>query len=51
MISVTKLLKAIRKNCLRCSNGDRAEVVNCAITDCPLYPYRMGLQVEEKKKG
>jgi hypothetical protein len=50
MISSTKLLKAIRKNCLECSGGDRSEVVNCYRKDCPLYPYRMGVQTEDKGK-
>ena len=43
-LSTTKLtsLKAIRKNCINCSEGSTKEVKNCMITNCPLYIYRMG---------
>jgi hypothetical protein len=53
-ISIRKLLKAIRKNCLDCSGGVASEVVDCSMTHCPLYPYRIGVQglyeVKEKKE-
>ncbi len=35
-------VKAIRQHCIDCSGESRAEVRNCAVTDCPLYPFRMG---------
>lgn len=35
-------IKAIRAKCLDCSCGQIAEVRNCLIPTCPLYPYRMG---------
>lgn len=35
-------VKAIRAKCLECSVGNVAEVRNCVIPTCPLYPYRMG---------
>ena len=35
-------IKAIRQHCLSCSAGYASEVRNCAITDCALYPYRLG---------
>ena len=35
-------IKAIRAKCLECSNGNNAEVRECVIPNCPLYPYRMG---------
>jgi predicted NAD/FAD-binding protein len=35
-------IKAIRQYCIACSGGSRAEVANCEIDDCTLYPYRMG---------
>lgn len=41
-IEQSKFLKAIHKYCLRCSCDSRNEVKLCSITDCPLYPYRMG---------
>lgn len=30
----------IGKMCLKCSGGDEYEVVQCQVTDCPLYPFR-----------
>ncbi len=35
-------LKAIRAKCIDCCCGDRKEVRECSIKNCPLYPYRMG---------
>lgn len=35
-------VKAIRAKCIDCCCGDRKEVRECTITQCPLYPYRMG---------
>lgn len=35
-------IKAIRKKCLLCSCGHVAEVRECPVKGCPLYPYRMG---------
>lgn len=35
-------IKAIRAYCLECSAGSVAEVRNCLITSCSLWPYRMG---------
>ena len=32
--------KAIRYQCLNCSEWNRAEVENCQFDDCHLYPYR-----------
>ena len=35
-------LKAVRKNCLECSNGSAKEVKLCSIENCPLYQFRFG---------
>lgn len=35
-------LHAIRLKCLDCSAFQEKEVRLCPVTDCPLYPYRMG---------
>ena len=35
-------LKSIRKYCVECSGGQYKEVKECVLTNCPLYPYRMG---------
>ena len=50
MISSSKLLKTIRKKCLDCSGGYTEEVLNCEILECPLYPYRMGLNYKKEEK-
>ena len=38
----TPVLKAIRAKCLDCSGGSRAEVEDCLVRSCPLYPFRLG---------
>jgi len=43
-------VKAIRQNCLECSNQAKGEVLNCAIPDCPLYPFRLGKNPNRKRK-
>jgi hypothetical protein len=35
-------LKSIREKCLDCCCHQYSEVRECHITDCPLWPYRMG---------
>jgi len=35
-------VKAIRKKCLDCTGEQPREVRLCPITNCPIYPYRMG---------
>ena len=42
MTEITNPIKAIRAKCLECSNGATAEVKECAVYKCPLYPFRMG---------
>lgn len=44
-------VKAIRAKCLDCCCGSAQEVKLCPITDCPLYPYRMGHNPSRKGKG
>lgn len=34
--------KAIRAKCMECCCGNSAEVRRCRITDCALWPWRMG---------
>jgi hypothetical protein len=36
------VLKAIRRKCLDCSGGSAAEVADCLVKNCALYPFRMG---------
>ena len=40
--SITNPIKAIRAKCLECSNGSTAEVKECPVHRCPLYPFRFG---------
>ncbi|GEM_PF-670435 len=37
-------LEAIRLKCKECSNGQKEEILNCPIKDCPLYPFRVELE-------
>jgi hypothetical protein len=41
-LSKLNALRAIRRKCLDCSGGSSAEVRQCAIPNCPLYPFRFG---------
>ena len=43
-------LKAIRAKCLDCSNGDKKEVKQCPVRNCPLWPLRMGRGYEDPSK-
>ncbi len=37
-----RALKGIRAKCLDCMCYQEAEIRNCSIDHCPLWPYRMG---------
>ena len=41
--------RAIAEKCIDCSGGQKREVENCPIKNCPLYPYRMGKAEKEPK--
>lgn len=43
--------KAIRKKCLECMCGSSEEVRKCQITDCTLWPYRLGRGVTQDPEG
>jgi hypothetical protein len=36
------VLRAIRAKCLDCSGGSHAEVADCLVRSCALFPFRMG---------
>jgi hypothetical protein len=36
------VLRAVRAKCLDCSGGSPAEVTDCRVPTCPLYPFRLG---------
>ena len=44
-------LKAIRKNCLDCTNQKPKEIRLCLDTKCPLHPFRMGKNPNRKGIG
>jgi hypothetical protein len=50
-MKLSLMLKAIRTKCLDCSNQQIDEVRNCVISNCPLYPYRMGKNPFTNRKG
>jgi len=35
-------IKSIREKCVDCCCGSHKEIRLCPVTDCALYPYRMG---------
>ena len=43
-------IRAIRKNCLDCSNNQFKDVKLCTVISCPLYPYRMGTRPSNETK-
>ena len=40
-------MKAIRYKCLDCCCWDQTEVRECALSECSLWPYRMGHGAQE----
>ena len=40
-------MRAIRAKCLDCCCFDLTEVRECELTECSLWPYRMGRGVQE----
>ena len=44
-------IKAIRAKCIDCMCGLTHEVKLCPVTDCSLWPYRMGHNPNRKGKG
>lgn len=39
--------QAIRAKCIDCCCGQKNEVRNCTATNCPLWTYRLGKEVEQ----
>lgn len=35
-------VKAIRAKCIDCCCGEKKEIRECNMIECPLWPYRMG---------
>ena len=36
------LIKAVRAKCLDCCGGNKSVIPVCGISNCPLYPFRLG---------
>lgn len=36
------LMKAVRAKCLDCCGGNKSVIPVCGISNCPLYPFRLG---------
>lgn len=47
----TSPVKAIRSFCLDCQGGERAAVRDCGSGNCPLHPFRMGVNPFHAKAG
>jgi hypothetical protein len=45
-----KRCKHLRRQCLACAENS-AEVRRCAIIDCPVWPYRMGKNPHDPRRG
>jgi hypothetical protein len=43
--------KDLRNHCLECSGGSKRDVRGCAIINCPLWPYRMGRNPHNPRRG
>lgn len=41
-------IKSIRAKCKDCTNNQFLEIKECALKDCPLWPYRMGKRPKRK---
>ena len=46
----TNVLRAIRLKCYDCSSYQSNEVRDCIVTNCPLYPFRLGKNPFRKKE-
>jgi len=41
--------QAIKQKCLDCSSSSPKEVTLCHIVDCPLWPFRFGYSIKDKR--
>ena len=46
----TNVLRAIRLKCYDCSSYQSNEVRECIVTNCPLFPFRLGKNPFRKKE-
>ena len=50
MSEITSPLKAIKAKCVDCCCGQKQEVKDCPITECDLYPFRLGKNPFRKRE-
>lgn len=50
-IKLDDVLRAIRSKCMDCSGNNRAEVDNCVMHKCELYPYRNMNAITEEEES
>lgn len=41
-------LRAIRKKCMECTCNAPTDIAKCTVTDCTLWPYRLGKRPRRK---
>lgn len=46
----TNPVKAIREKCLDCCCGSTTEVKECTVSQCPIYPFRLGKNPFRQKR-
>ena len=51
VLQAEPILKVIRRKCIDCSADQPAEVRNCPVTACALWPYRMGKNPFARPRG
>jgi len=51
VVNVLRPLKAMRAKCIDCCDGQVKEIRLCPITECPLWPYRMGKRPIAEKRS
>ncbi len=51
MVKILRPLKAIRAKCLDCCAGQVKEIRLCPLTQCALWPYRMGKRPTMESQG
>jgi len=51
MTTKKRILHAIREHCIDCCGGSKEEVRLCTVSDCALYPFRLGKDPKPARKG
>jgi len=51
MPNVCTPIKAIRAKCMDCTCHQLKEIRECHLTECPLWPYRMGTRPSDADRN